>query len=117
VELQIGSKGITFELLIDTGSNDLWVASSLCRSCYDLVCTPCSKTQLGPEDTTLNNTGQGFAIPFGSSGYVVAGDVVTDTVSVGGLTLVMSFGLATTILSVSVRLLWGQLIDISLSMA
>jgi Eukaryotic aspartyl protease len=54
VELQIGRKG-TFKLLIDTGANDLWVASSMCRSCYDLVCTLCSKTQVGPEDTTLKS--------------------------------------------------------------
>lgn len=102
MEVQIGSEATTFELLIDTGANDLWVASSTCTSCSGLVCTPCSKTFLSPDNSTL--IGNSFSIPCGSSGCVVSGNVVTDTVSVNGLVIVdMSFGLATTIPAVSVR--------------
>lgn len=104
MQVQIGSEGTTFELLIDTGANDLWVASSACTSCSGLVCTPCSKTSLSPADSTLNVTGNSFSIACGSGGAVVSGNVVTDTVSVDGLVIVdMSFGLATTIPAVSVR--------------
>ena len=75
----------TFNVVLDTGSSDLWLAGTQCQSCP--TSTPSYQSS---QSTSFRGTGQQGNIPLGTdvkisygSGEVV-GVTVADTVSVGG---------------------------------
>jgi cathepsin D len=87
--MQIGSEGKEFSLLLDTGSHDTWVTASSCM-------TPGCDTRpgLGPGNSkTLNVTNANFFVQY--TGDRVSGKIAKDYVTLAGLTVEMSFGLAT----------------------
>lgn len=69
-----------FGVILDTGSSDLWVADTDCSTCggstalYDPV-----------KSSTYNASGQITDIRYGSG--EVVGEIVADTVSMGGFTV------------------------------
>ncbi|KAF5350203.1 hypothetical protein D9758_007841 [Tetrapyrgos nigripes] len=84
VPIQIGSSGQSISLQIDTGSSDMWVASSSCSS------GPCgnvpSNKRFDPSSSSDNvPNGQPFSINYLRGG--VNGTVMFDTVSVGGYSI------------------------------
>ena len=78
-------------MFVDTGATNAWVMGSSCTS------EACGiHHTFGSEDsTTLERTGAGFAVSYGSG--VVSGELVNDTVAMGGLSLFTTFGLATNV--------------------
>src|SRR5271156_2074278 len=79
---------------MDTGSSDLWVPSTSCRS------SACKDHQsLGPSDSTsLQQSTTQWQIQYGSG--AAAGVLVSDMVSIGGLTVTrMPFGVVTQLTS------------------
>ncbi|KAK7692175.1 hypothetical protein QCA50_003796 [Cerrena zonata] len=80
----IGTPPQTFSVVLDTGSSDLWVASSSCPSCdsdtprFD----PSKSSTVARTQTTSGDTE--VDIHYGSG--QVAGIVATDTVTMGGFT-------------------------------
>jgi hypothetical protein len=90
--MQFGSEGKEFSLLIDTGSPDTWVVSTNCGS---HGCD--TRVGFGPEySNTLNVTNKTFLVEYGDSVYesYVKGKLAQDVVTLAGLTVEMSFGLA-----------------------
>lgn len=76
-------------LLVDTGATNAWVMGSSCKSKSCGV-----HNTFGKEDsTTLKPTGAKFTVGYGSG--VVSGELVNDTVAMGGLSTSTTFGLAT----------------------
>lgn len=84
----LGTGGKTMYMLVDTGGTNAWVMGSSCKS------EACNiHHTFGSEDsTTLKRTGAGFTIGYGTG--VVSGELVNDTVVMGGLSLSTTFGLA-----------------------
>ncbi|KAK1220022.1 hypothetical protein PQX77_017229 [Marasmius sp. AFHP31] len=76
----IGTPGQPFTIDFDTGSSDLWVPSSACKSS---VCTSKSKYDATKSSTSKSQTGQ-FSIQYGD-GSTVSGPIVADTVTVAGV--------------------------------
>ena len=72
----------TFNVILDTGSSDLWVASTQCTSCPSD--TPLFQTSQSSSLQTTNPA-QRIQINYGSG--AVAGTVATDTVSMGGFVI------------------------------
>jgi len=88
--LQFGSSGKSIYMLIDTGSANTWVIGS---GCTTKACT--SHNTFGPADsTTLRPTQSGFNLTYGTG--TVSGMIFNDTVKMAGITLPLSFGLAST---------------------
>ncbi|KAL7275974.1 hypothetical protein RUND412_001043 [Rhizina undulata] len=89
--VQFGSKEKSFLVVVDTGSSDLWIPSSTCKS------TSCTlHTTYGPSDSSsLEVTTNAFQIEYGSG--AVAGVIGNDLVSVAGFQVNASFGLATSV--------------------
>ncbi len=83
-----GSTGKIMYLLVDTGSANTWVMGSSCKS------KACGVHHtFGREDsTTLQTMGARFEFSYGTGS--VSGEIVNDTVVMGGLSSVASFGLA-----------------------
>ena len=77
--INIGTPAQSFDIDFDSGSADLWVASSTCGS----SCTQTQTFNYGAS-STYNSTGQSFSITYGSGS--ASGTTGTDVVSVGGLT-------------------------------
>lgn len=78
-------------MLVDTGATNAWVMGSSCKSAACGI-----HHTFGSEDsTTLERTGAGFTIGYGTGG--VSGELVNDTVVIGGLSLSTTFGLATNV--------------------
>lgn len=84
----LGSKGKQLYMLIDTGAGSSWVMGSGCAD------SPCSMhTTFGKDDSsTLSDGGKAFSISYGSG--TVQGTLVTDTISVAGISLQYTFGQA-----------------------
>jgi len=79
-EVLIGTPAQSFEVIYDTGSSDLWVASSACGK----SCTGKSKYTASKSSTYVAN-GTVFDIEYGSG--PVSGYQSFDTVTMGGLTI------------------------------
>lgn len=80
--VSIGTPAESFDLAMDTGSSDLWVASSACTSG---TCSGLS-TYHAASSSTFKNTSTSFTINYGSgSAY---GTLGTDTVALGGFSVV-----------------------------
>lgn len=83
--MSIGTPPQDFLVVLDTGSSDLWVASTSCSSCDPQ--TPAfdtSKSSTIKQVTTSSGQAASVTIHYGSGS--VAGLVATDTVSMGGFT-------------------------------
>mmetsp|Transcript_12549 Transcript_12549/g.21224 ORF Transcript_12549/g.21224 Transcript_12549/m.21224 type:complete len:350 (-) Transcript_12549:63-1112(-) len=79
-EISLGSPGQTFEMIFDTGSSNLWVASSNC----DSSCTPHPEYNSSASATYVAN-GTLFEIVYGSG--ACTGVLSTDTLSWAGFEL------------------------------
>jgi len=82
--VSIGTPPQTFNLVLDTGSSDLWVASTDCRSCSSQTPAfdPTKSSTIQNSQTQDGRTS--LTIQYGSG--QVGGTVATDTVSMGGFT-------------------------------
>ncbi|KAL0063386.1 hypothetical protein AAF712_009695 [Marasmius tenuissimus] len=78
--IDIGTPGQQFVIDFDTGSSDLWVPSSACKSS---VCTGKNKYDASKSSTSKSQSGQ-FSIQYGD-GSTVSGPIVADTVTVAGV--------------------------------
>ena len=69
-----------FNVILDTGSSDLWVASTDCQACpqNDVLFD-------NTKSSTFSTQNQQISISYGSG--EVAGIVATDTVNMGGFTV------------------------------
>jgi len=86
VPIEIGTPGQPFEVVPDTGSSNLWVYSSHCRS------VPCltHKTYSPESSSTYEADGRDFIIQYGSGG--INGKTSKDVAKMGDLTATMGFG-------------------------
>lgn len=114
--VQIGTPPRDFKLLMDSGSSDLWVGSETCvstsggdcvsninitinsfhpKSILKLRITQGNHVFLGTQtSSSFVDTKKAFQVTYGTG--AVAGDIVTDDVSVAGLALkAHTFGVAT----------------------
>ncbi|KNC50758.1 cathepsin D [Thecamonas trahens ATCC 50062] len=75
--VQIGTPGQSFSLDFDTGSSNLWIAST--------ACSGCGFTNYFNESasTTFQKNGQNFQITYGSG--FVSGTLAADTIDIAGL--------------------------------
>ncbi|KAJ7593458.1 aspartic peptidase A1 [Mycena floridula] len=92
--MQIGTPPRDFLLLMDSGSSDFWVGAENCQSQGDQQ--GCGNHNfLGPaSSSSFVDTNQPFQVTYGTGN--VAGDIITDDVTIAGLTLsAHSFGVAT----------------------
>lgn len=78
--VEIGTPPQTFNVVLDTGSSDLWVASTECRTCSSS--TPMFDAS---GSSSIQESSQATTIQYGSG--AVRGSLAQDTVSLGGLTL------------------------------
>jgi len=86
--IQFGSNGKSMYMLVDTGSANTWVIGSGCTS---KACT--SHNTFGPADsTTLKPTSSNFNLTYGTG--TASGMIFNDTVKMAGISLPLSFGLA-----------------------
>lgn len=86
ITIDVGTPAQQFNVVPDTGSSNLWVYSSNCRS------VPCltHATYNSKQSSTYTADGQDFIIEYGSGG--VNGFVSHDVASFGGVTANMGFG-------------------------
>ncbi|KAI0324335.1 acid protease [Cubamyces sp. BRFM 1775] len=78
--ISIGSPAQSFTIDFDTGSSDLWVPSSSCRSCEG------HKTYNPSKSSTSSKKSGSFRISYGD-GSTASGTPYADTVTVGGVTV------------------------------
>ncbi|CAE6436821.1 unnamed protein product [Rhizoctonia solani] len=78
----IGTPGQSFLIDFDTGSADLWVPSSSCRTSE---CSPHNKYTASSSSTSKSQSGT-FSIQYGD-GSTASGPVYSDSVTVGGLSV------------------------------
>ncbi|CAJ2511578.1 Uu.00g072030.m01.CDS01 [Anthostomella pinea] len=90
VEAKLGSDGKPLYMLLDTGASTTWVMGSGCTS------DACKKhNSYGPNDSkTYVDTGKTYSVEYGTG--KVGGHVIEDTISVAGLAVTVSFGVANT---------------------
>ncbi|KAG1147805.1 hypothetical protein G6F37_002243 [Rhizopus arrhizus] len=78
-EVTVGTPGIKLKLDFDTGSSDMWFASTLCSSCSN------SHTKYDPKkSSTYAADGRTWSISYGD-GSSASGILATDNVNLGGL--------------------------------
>ncbi|KAG7885767.1 hypothetical protein KL938_000799 [Ogataea parapolymorpha] len=80
-EIQLGTPGQSFKVILDTGSSNLWVPSSDCTS---LACYLHTKYD-HDESSTYQKNGSSFAIQYGSGS--LEGYVSQDTLTIGDLVI------------------------------
>lgn len=71
----------SFDVILDTGSSDLWVASTQCSQGCNQVNGPFNPSS----STTFKNANQAVSITYGSG--AVEGTIAADTVTMGGFTM------------------------------
>ncbi|GJE90021.1 A1 family peptidase [Phanerochaete sordida] len=82
--ISIGTPAQTFDVVLDTGSSDFWLASSNCRSCGGVpTFNPSSSSSIAQPQTATG--GQEVTIRYGSG--EVQGTLAQDIVSMGGFTV------------------------------
>ncbi|OAA44268.1 Peptidase A1 [Metarhizium rileyi] len=88
VKAGLGSKSKQLNLLVDTGAGSSWVMGSGCAD------APCSiHNTFGQDDSaTFSDRGRSFSVSYGSG--KVHGNLVTDTISLAGISLKYTFGQA-----------------------
>ncbi|CAO3681739.1 unnamed protein product [Rhizopus stolonifer] len=80
-QVTVGTPGVTLKLDFDTGSSDLWFASTLCTNCGS------SQTKYNPnKSSTYATDGRTWSISYGD-GSSASGILATDTVNLGGLSI------------------------------
>jgi len=91
--IQMGTPPQDFEILMDSGSADLWVGSTNCQSQTGGGCG--NHTFLGADtSSSFVDSNQPFNITYGTGN--VAGNIITDDIVVAGLSLTAhKFGVAT----------------------
>jgi len=77
--VSVGTPPQSFNVIIDTGSADFWLASTQCTTCTGTNLFDASKS------STLTASPSSVTIRYGSG--AVAGNLATDTVSMGGFTV------------------------------
>ena len=94
--VSIGSPAQTFNVVLDTGSSDLWVAASGCAGCTSQTPTfdPSKSTTI---KSVTTNQGSQVTIRYGSG--QVSGQLAQETVSKGGFTNTAQTMLVATTLS------------------
>ncbi|EMR66519.1 putative aspartic-type endopeptidase protein [Eutypa lata UCREL1] len=88
LEVKFGAEEKPLYMLLDTGASTTWVMGHDCES------DACTKhDSFGPDDSsTFKDTGSSFSIMYGTG--EVSGNLVTDSMSVAGITTTLDFGLA-----------------------
>jgi len=89
--LSIGTPPQTFNVVLDTGSSDLWVADTGCTSCSGITLFDHTKS------TSFNASNVATTIPYGQGR--VSGQIVQDTVTMAGFTVPSQTFLAATVLA------------------
>ncbi|THH14900.1 hypothetical protein EW146_g5492 [Bondarzewia mesenterica] len=80
--VNIGTPAQSFDLVLDTGSSDLWVAANTCQSC------PSGTPEFDPTKSSSlqsSSSGQSIQLHYGSG--AVSGNLAQDTVSMGPFTV------------------------------
>ncbi|KAI9680551.1 MAG: hypothetical protein M1817_003991 [Caeruleum heppii] len=86
--VKFGTEGKEIRMLVDTGASNTWVMGSDCKS---KACN--AHTTFGKDDSTsLKTTNNKFEVTYGSG--TVSGFKSTDTVSLAGFTVPLTFGQA-----------------------
>ncbi|KAK0225389.1 aspartyl protease [Armillaria fumosa] len=88
--VSIGTPAQSFDVILDTGSSDLWVADASCLSCSSS--TPLFDTQSSSTLKTASGSNSETTIRYGSG--AVAGTLSADTVSMGGFNVTQQTFLA-----------------------
>ncbi|KAF8976242.1 1,3-beta-glucanosyltransferase [Entomortierella lignicola] len=89
--VSVGTPAQDFKLDFDTGSSDIWFPAS---SCTDSACT--SHSQFDPsKSSSYAEDGRSWQISYGD-GSAASGILGTDLVSVGGISVKQTIGLAST---------------------
>jgi len=86
--VSVGTPPQSFNVIIDTGSADFWLASTLCTTCAAMPLFDTTKS------SSLKASTRPVTIRYGSG--AVAGTVVEDTVTMGGFTLLSQTWLTVT---------------------
>ncbi len=86
IEVEVGTPPVSFTVVPDTGSSNLWLYASTCWA------IPCWYHDLYDKkmSSTYGKEGSDFRISYGSGG--VWGTVSTDIVKIGNVTAPMGFG-------------------------
>jgi cathepsin D len=75
--IAIGTPPVAYDVILDTGSADLWVADSSCtQNCQGIQTFDTSTS------STYNNLTEGFSIKYGSG--AASGSLATDVVQMAG---------------------------------
>ncbi|KAI0645865.1 aspartic peptidase domain-containing protein [Trametes meyenii] len=83
--ITVGTPPQTFKVVLDTGSSDLWLASSNCLSCGQTPPFDTSKSSTVKQVTSSTGQSQTVRIRYGSG--QVAGILASDTVSMSGFNI------------------------------
>jgi len=93
-QVSVGTPGQNFNVVLDTGSSDLWVAASGCAGCASE--TPTFDTT---KSSSLKQAGSGGQITIHYGSGQVSGQIAQDSVSMGGFTNTAQTMLVATTLS------------------
>jgi len=90
--VSIGTPPQVFNVVLDTGSSDLWVADTSCTSCASSI------TVFDPtKSSSFNSSNSATTIPYGQG--KVSGQIVQDVVSMAGFTVPSQIFLAASVLA------------------